>query len=137
MNLWMNSPVIKRRVKQKSECIYYDLLEGEVDKFSVQDRNLLYSSDVICKRSSNALSEEHFWRLESNDGKNLTLRELKEHIDLFKSLFQLFVDSPTEYSFIDLYIAIEGKIRKTIPAHYIYSQYRSHAKLKFVYIILT
>lgn len=130
MNVWMNSSVIKRKEKKKSECIYFDLLEGEEEQFPVQDKNLLFSSDVICKSSPNTLSEEHFWRLESNDGENLTLGELKQNIDLLKNLFQLFVDSPTEYTFIDFQIAIEGKVRKTIPTYYIFSQYKSHSKTK-------
>lgn len=130
MNLWMNSPIIKRKIKDKSECIYYDLSEDEIEKFIVQGKNLVYSNDVICKRNSNTLSEEHFWRLESNNDKKLTLRELKINIDLFKNLIQFFVDSPTEYTFIDFEIAIEGKFRKTISAQYIYLQYKSQTKTK-------
>lgn len=130
MNQWMNSSVIKREEQEKYECIFYDLSVGEAEKFSVQEKNLLYMSDVVCKRSFNTLSEEHFWRLKSDIDDNLTLGELKENMDLFKNLFQLFLDSPTEYTFIYFKVSIEGYIKESIPIHYIYSQYKSDEKTK-------
>lgn len=130
MNLWMNSSAIKSQLKDKYCSIYYDLSEVETDTFTVRDRNLLYSNDVICKRDSNRLSEEYFWILKGKNGENITLKELKTSIDVFKNLLQFFVESPTEYTFINFKIAVEGENEKTISAHYIQSQYKSKVKTK-------
>ncbi|QTJ38269.1 MULTISPECIES: HEPN domain-containing protein [Dolosigranulum] len=139
MNLWMNSSEIHQKIGCKSKCIYYDLSSYDIDYFYVHDDNLVFSNDVVCKSIGNSLSEEYFWKLTTINSDQHSLSDYKTNIDSFKSLLQLFIDSPTQYSFIDFEIPMEGYYKNNITAHYIYSQFHSetNTKVRLPYNVLS
>ncbi|MGO4942841.1 HEPN domain-containing protein [Ruoffia tabacinasalis] len=125
INQWMNSTVIRKKIKHKGQSIFYDFEDTENDVFKISKYNIEFTSSVTCQTTKNSIYEECFWKLNAIDEKKYTLDDYLKYMHSFKDLIHLFIDSPTEYTFVDFDIAIEGKYRKSIKAYYFYEQYKS------------
>lgn len=125
INQWMGSTVIRKETKSKGKSISFDFEDTENDVFELSENNIKFTSSVTCQTTKNAIYEEYFWKLDAINETKYTLNEYLNYMNSFKDLIHLFIDSPTEYSFIDFDIAFEGKYRKSIKVYYFYEQYKS------------
>lgn len=125
INNWMDSTVIRKKIKDKGQSIFYDFEDTENDVFELSKYNIKYTNSVTCQTTTNSIHEEYFWKLNAIDEMKYTLDEYLQYMHSFKDLIHLFVETPTEYTFVDFDIAIEGKNRKSIKTYYIYDQFKA------------
>ncbi|MGX7107896.1 HEPN domain-containing protein [Facklamia miroungae] len=125
INNWMDSTVIRKKTKEKGISIFYDFEGFENDVFELPKYNIQFTNSVICQTTNNSIYEEYFWKLNAIDDLKYTLDKYLHYMHSFKDLVHLFVESPTEYTFVDIDIAFEGKYRNSIKSYYIYEQYKA------------
>lgn len=125
INEWMKTSILSYetdKLKRKT-VIRSDLDRLKIDDYLIESQQIIYSNKVSSNFSPFSVTEEHRWEIKPFLLPSKPLSDMHFHADSFKNLIHLFIDAPTNYTFIDISIPIKTAFAPSITGHYFTSQF--------------